>query len=144
MGLYTGRLQRGLLQRVDHSLSKISLTFAPYFLAGLGVPSLVEESSTNPKALSPEPLSYLLWNPCSTLYEPARLYSRRLGGLPTSLRLPVWACGASWQYDMDVFRKFGVPYFRFLITRILLFRVLHQGPPIFRKLPSSSSFGGMA
>ena len=33
-----------------------------------------------------------------------------------------------------VFRKFGVPYFGVLIIRILLFRVLYQGP-LFSETP---------
>ena len=36
------------------------------------------------------------------------------------------------------FRKYGVPYFGVLIIRILLFRVLYQGP-LFSETPKSST-----
>ena len=40
-----------------------------------------------------------------------------------------------WSYkSYGGFRKWGVPYFGVLIVRILLFRVLHQGP-LFSETP---------
>ena len=59
----------------------------------------------------------------------------RRGCVSLCVRLEMRAsakCGT----HMELSENWGVPYFEVLIIRILLFRVLYQGPPIFGNPPA--------